>query len=209
MKQGMENRAQELMSFRGAELFRDVPRDFSWAQAFKEYKMIFILISNRDVLIHTKNCSVYHSASNLSTVGRFESKDDGSLEFCTSKSLFCVTGALPVYFLGRKEAEGTMVATIDASNANDCSSAGMVLDRIQEELGATRQALRSLALIKEDAQHADAEISAAGIAVALCQWHRDHLFCCKCGSSTKPHTLGTEICLYFYLYKCSLFSLLR
>jgi hypothetical protein len=60
-------------------------------------------------------------------------------------------------------------------------------------LGATRQALRSLALVKEDAHQGDADISAAGIAVALCQWHRDHLFCCKCGSSTKPHRLGTDV----------------
>jgi NADH pyrophosphatase NudC (nudix superfamily) len=189
MKQGMDNGARELMSFRGAELFRDVPRDFSWARAFKEYKMIFILVSNRDVLIHTKKCSVYHSASNLTTVGQFESKDDGSAEFCISK----FQKAMPIHFLGQKGTERTMVAAIDASNADACSSPGMVLDRIQDELGATRQALRSLALVKEDAHQGDADISAAGIAVALCQWHRDHLFCCKCGSSTKPHRLGTDV----------------
>eukprot|EP00890_Picochlorum_soloecismus_P002625 jgi/Picsp_1/3363/NSC_06201-R1_peroxisomal nadh pyrophosphatase nudt12 len=193
----MDNLTRELMSFRGAKLFRDLPRDFSWAQAFKENKLLFILVSNRDILIQTKNCSAFHPENTLTRVGHFETKDDVSAEFCISESLFCVSKiSMPTYYLGRKGDEGTIVAAIDATKLHDCSSAGTALDKLKEEIGATSLALRSLALGKEGGQHDDVDVTAAGIAVALCQWHRDHVFCCKCGSVTQPVRLGTRrICV--------------
>jgi len=186
VEQGIDNSARELMSFRGAALSREVLRDFSWAQAFKENKMELILVSNRDILIHTKSCSVYHSVGVLTEVGQFETKNDASAVFCISNC------KLPTYFLGRKVAKGTIIATIDTTKAHDCSSEGAAMDRLKEEIGATSLALRSLALGKEGGHRDDVDVSAAGIAVALCQWHRDHLFCGKCGSSTVDCRLGSR-----------------